>query len=1732
MTAGEDITFASTATATAGNDARLAAQTGSITLGTLVAGNDAVLNAALDILLGTLTADHDATLTAVSGSITLGTLETGNNATLTAGVDILFDETAGQLTAGYDATLMALAGNITLGTLAAGNDAVLNAGTDILLGMLKAVHDVIMTAGENITFEETATANAGNDARLTALVGNITLGTLEAGNDAILDAALDILLGTLTAVHDVTMTAGENITFEMTATATAGNDAMLTALAGNITLGTLEAGNDAVLEAALDILLGMLSAGHDARMTAGENITFETFGQLTAGNDATLTALAGNITLGTLEAGNDAILDAALDILLGMLSAEHDARMTAGENITFETTATATAGNDATLTALAGNITLGTLEAGNDAVLEAALDILLGILSAGHDVRMTAGENITFEMTATATAGNDAMLTALAGNITLGTLEAGNDGILDAALDILLGMLLAGHDARMTAGENITFEMTATATAGNDATLTALAGSITLGTLEAGNDALLAAHGSIVNITGASAVNVTANNVAMMATVGGIGTQESFIYINSAIKGDGVVYAVAAEDIFIRETDGNLNALIIRSVNGNVTIDVRSGSLIDASPADSVDAAQVAELVSQWDGIAYESGAGVHVYLAEDIFTLLQRIKWITDTDFMVENSNILGAELILSASDSIGSETQIRFDFTDGKTALSELDMAMLAAAEWGDVKFYDAAGNEVSADQAAYMILTVALDVDITSTATITVDVGKNGSLGSESDINLNTVTSHGSGQILIRSAQGIYNARGIVNITGGSNTLGASAGALGTLEKPITIDMAQTGSLTARAGAGIYLTGTAGTEGAGPLNINYIYSPVFVSLIAADIVSDANNDARENITCPSLDIVARAVGLEENFVEIDLAADGVLNVQSMEDVFIEEVLDDLNIGVVRSETGNVTLIAEGFITDFDHTAAADVIGDEVLLISINGGIGAADSYLGIDSSFSGAGSVNAQGPENMYLNETAGNMVVGEIICGKDVYLKAGAGITSGAAAVNVTAQSLYFTAAYVAEETNPLNTAIGFVQGDALSGSVYIRNNGTLRIRRITSPQSVHITATGQILNGNPSGNNIEAVHFVFDAATGVGTAANPLKTVVGYMTGTGGSGSVYIDNQGDLVLGLIQAAATVRLRNTGSIMGDGIAPVNVIADKFLFESGADVGARSLPLYTDINYVEGSVASGSIYIDDINDLSLGLLKCTGNIYLWSGGKITSGISSTNVRASAFWFDAAAGIGTQNTPIRTVITYLEGSAGTGSVWIVNIGKLVIGGVDDTTEGVTAQGSVHLTAMSPIVVTENIRAGADIVLTATDSVGPGDDITVKSGVSIVSTSGDITLRAGDNIEIESGAELSAAGDLLMQCGYQDVDNGVDSSITIDHGVAGASDFEIQGDSTNNVFNIYTNSYAELPIAIFGYEGDDVFNVIVQNLHAVMTLDGGEGSDTYIVYVNDVSGGCEINIKDSGGSGSDTLSIQGTDESDIFLVHHSYVAVYRGTPGAPSAKYVKIGGNSAVEHLEIYGHGGENWYYFDDNMAQTTVYGGSGTDHFQIGQLYPANGEKDIDLAHMRLGYLSNGISFATTLYGGDGNDIFSIYANMATLKAYGEDGDDTFIVRPFLIYYEDGTRKYRMNAAVYIDGGNGFDVLILAKTSVFDRFDITDTTVTGSGLDITYTNIEDVGVESGMPLERAFGIDGLCDSIELPFTNLTLLIILCSAFIVLVGGLIMWIMIRRRKKKRAIAA
>ncbi|MDA9858821.1 hypothetical protein N9D23_11935, partial [Rubripirellula sp.] len=287
--------------------------------------------------------------------------------------------------------------------------------------------------------------------------------------------------------------------------------------------------------------------------------------------------------------------------------------------------------------------------------------------------------------------------------------------------------------------------------------------------------------------------------------------------------------------------------------------------------------------------------------------------------------------------------------------------------------------------------------------------------------------------------------------------------------------------------------------------------------------------------------------------------------------------------------------------------------------------------------------------------------------------------------------------------------------------------------------------------------------------------------------------------------------------------------------------------------------------------------------------------------------------------------------------------------------------------------------------------------------------------------------------------------------------------------------------------------------------------------LNGQEGDDTYQVFFEGGKTQSLIQVVDRGSAeDTDVLVVFGTLLADQFLLRadasgaNAFVALlndpdYDITDPAydPTVERANYFG---VERIVVNGGFGDDKFAVDDTAAEITLNGESGNDTFQIGQLFRSQRTKEnanvaigdvLATIETTRGFLSNGISQPMTANGGLGSDRFVVFHNKAVLSLNGDEGDDNFEVRAFALAGSQEPQRertditggggadlvqYAVNSPVNINGGDGFDTLIVIGTEFGDDFVVTNKGVFGAGLTINFVNIESLRVDGAEGNDRFF--------------------------------------------------
>jgi Ca2+-binding RTX toxin-like protein len=860
-----------------------------------------------------------------------------------------------------------------------------------------------------------------------------------------------------------------------------------------------------------------------------------------------------------------------------------------------------------------------------------------------------------------------------------------------------------------------------------------------------------------------------------------------------------------------------------------------------------------------------------------------------------------------------------------------------------------------------------------------------------------------------------------------------------------------------------------------------------------------------------------------------DVDVTVEGELIANADTTVALEST-DDLAIRSVRG-TGDVLIKSMGDITDSGtgSFAAIGTFGD--LTMASNGVIrGAAagqdlriaigtngrlfadaagdislrqvNGMLTVDSTSQAIGSLyvaRVTTPAHADIEVTLGNMTVERVDAGQGGSLVAQGSIIdalddAAGPIVNVDTGDLYLeaTTGNIGSLSNFFDVLVGGDLSGQAGNDVFLNSPDTLNITTFTSDHGdITMTVQGEVNIGvihahegtvdiladdsisdryGDSAADIVSVSVVLESVAGtIGTLLNPLDidTSFGGALGTVNAlalGTVY----------LIETAGAMRIQQVKSEEDD----VSLKAsDGDILDADADLANNVTGVNVHLLAVNGSIGTPSDALEiDSSFFAKGLLNATatyslnvtetaGTLYI---GTVTAqqGDATLSVRDSAggnndFVMEAGASVSAPST-----------SGGNGDI-------LIQAGDDFRQDaGASISSGRHLQVHTGVGDTGNI-----------DHVGT--TLTVEGSLS----SNEIELAGERENDVITLRPTAVSGHVRM---LGDADGaGGDDLLIVDH----------------------MTTLATLRNRIDDASGADVRDAV--------DMDGRGGTDTYLVLTHgSLATGTHdyiVNVLDTGAKndGEDTLTIDGSADADVFLLRRvaalnegmsapdasntpAFVALLHGTLDEVRDQerddVERVNYNENINsRLIVRSFGGDDYFAVDDNATLTTLDAGAGDDQVQIGQMYGSErisldgsvaAGDDFSTIETTAGFLSRGVTFALTGYGGTGNDQFTVYSNKAETRLEGNDGNDVFVVRAFALVGSsnglstEGTTQaiggegtdtvlYNINAPVDLDGGAGFDKVVVIGTEFGDNFVITDEGVFGAGLNVRYAGMEALDVD-----------------------------------------------------------
>nr|WP_298929112.1 hypothetical protein [uncultured Erythrobacter sp.] len=333
-TTGADIDVGNSVTASAGTDG--------FTVGNIVAGNDVIISSDGAVDVTTLTGAQSGTgdiLVAGAAGITIDTLtgitaslQAANGAVAVAGnaavSDLLFAE--------GESVLLRAADNLLVSANATNGDVDIVVGGDLTTVGISAAGNVLLESGGSVAVN--AQANASNPLNtLPPGTQGLQQVTTTNGGNITITAATDILINSaVNAAADLTMTAGDLIDLQATA-----SGATVNTLSGDINIGTGGALGRSDLTSEVSIATeGDIQLGGVAGASTGFELDNDEFSRVHSGGDLRITAIGlttgeGNINVSDLDVaagqGTGTPTDGNIANFGGLfLEADNDVNITGG----------------------------------------------------------------------------------------------------------------------------------------------------------------------------------------------------------------------------------------------------------------------------------------------------------------------------------------------------------------------------------------------------------------------------------------------------------------------------------------------------------------------------------------------------------------------------------------------------------------------------------------------------------------------------------------------------------------------------------------------------------------------------------------------------------------------------------------------------------------------------------------------------------------------------------------------------------------------------------------------------------------------------------------------------------------------------------------------------------------------------------------------------------------------------------------------------------------------------------------------------------------------------------------------------------------------------------------------------------------------------------------------------------------------------------------------------------
>lgn len=584
----------------------------------------------------------------------------------------------------------------------------------------------------------------------------------------------------------------------------------------------------------------------------------------------------------------------------------------------------------------------------------------------------------------------------------------------------------------------------------------------------------------------------------------------------------------------------------------------------------------------------------------------------VVDTQYMIEDPNVVGKNVTIEANGSIGQDTGSETFKLSELSPETDVDKILLIASAERDNLEIAEDGDTVTVHKRE--------DVDIHADS-ITLKARDYIYLGGEEDINVNTVEAGEGQKITIAGAKGIYNVAteaDHTNIIGGDLVLEAADGSIGTADRQLNVKLADGAKVTARSQNDVFLNSTGGSLVAesllakdGVLSLTADGSLIAGTLKEGEIV---------NLQGQSIVVNAENVGDENNYLTIALG-----DKEDEEHTLTLNVAGDANVNslgaqelAVESSAVGGTLRLKSASSLIGATADSLLSAASLEFNGVGGDIGAAGRYLNMSTE-----RLTASADGSIYLNNVRSAVFEG-VNAGREIEITSAADLAlndataGGSVKVNgagsLFANNLRAGGDLLMTAENDLD-----VSGATAEGSVTLVSRlGDMVAELIGSGGDMKIDAAGNLTAGNINAG--EKVSIAADSADldevvsgGDMRIAVNSDNIFGRLTSEKGNIALTVENADANLRGSVKAAnGRVTVTAGGSVLNAG-APAEgaIIANTVdLTAKNGSIGTSGNYLTVDSSYTEpgwiSALAEKGIFISEVNgDMNVRRFASNGDI-----------------------------------------------------------------------------------------------------------------------------------------------------------------------------------------------------------------------------------------------------------------------------------------------------------------------------------------------------------------------------------------------------------------------------------------------------------------------------------------------------------------------------------------------